>query len=769
MGVTEDKLLYLAETKRQIREAIESKGIAVTDGDTFRDYAVKIHAIDTGRDYGNPDYDDPVRFFDYDGTLLYSYSVNEFLALSFMPALPTCSGLICQGWNNSLTEAQEYVRDTGYLDIGAIYITDDGKSRFYIKIYDIDTPIRINFIQEANNAVIVDWGDGTPQEASPSDVSVVSMEHQYEATGEYCVSLEVLLGTITLGNGKQIANTNADYESFFFNERFFHSLFKVHIGNGVSLLERKALNSNALSIITLPNIPIRLEEGAITGQMTYMSLPAQLEEDSSVSPSLCINSNTLKTLSLNVWGTFSPIWISAPLERVFEKCTSTGAYSTYATADFSRKMFVWALPSNIKSASAEPYRGTIPFTELKLPRNLESLSLKSCAALQSLDIPESVHTLNLEGCSALTKIKIPKGVESFNATAFKYCSSLMWCDFSGFENIPKVGVGAFDSCPCKIIVPHWLYDDWVVSTNWDTYSSKIIKYIDISECTSLIITSAKDVVGNATTTKVQYRAVVNGTRYNGEYVTGVVVTGTGTSNEFPQNTSSNAITREISFTLGGRTATTTITHKKYRDLRIICTYKATSTSSNTQLLYSSFLLYSEYFEPMMTVDGSEVALANAYKFSTTGNHEVIFKVRTDAEITTLYNMFYGITTLTEVDFCDVDLSAVTGTATTSGTACLFYGCTGLTSVTFPDTIQYLGYRMFYNCKAMKNLTIPLSAAPEVYGADTFGSSSYWMGYNNRTAGTNKLRVPAGATGYDVAPWKSYVLSTSYCGFAIEEY
>ena len=38
-----------------------------------------------------------VRFFDYDGTLLYSYSTDDFLALTELPELPTKEGLICQG------------------------------------------------------------------------------------------------------------------------------------------------------------------------------------------------------------------------------------------------------------------------------------------------------------------------------------------------------------------------------------------------------------------------------------------------------------------------------------------------------------------------------------------------------------------------------------------------------------------------------------------------------------------------------------------------
>jgi hypothetical protein len=39
----------------------------------------------------------PVRFIDYDGTVLHTYSINDFLALESMPSNPEHKGLISQG------------------------------------------------------------------------------------------------------------------------------------------------------------------------------------------------------------------------------------------------------------------------------------------------------------------------------------------------------------------------------------------------------------------------------------------------------------------------------------------------------------------------------------------------------------------------------------------------------------------------------------------------------------------------------------------------
>ena len=72
-----------------------------------------------------------VNFRDYDGTILYSYTVDEAAALTELPPLPEHSGLICQGWNWSLDDIKAMGRA---VEVGAMYITDDGKTRIYIHL-----------------------------------------------------------------------------------------------------------------------------------------------------------------------------------------------------------------------------------------------------------------------------------------------------------------------------------------------------------------------------------------------------------------------------------------------------------------------------------------------------------------------------------------------------------------------------------------------------------------------------------------------------------
>lgn len=386
-----------------------------------------------------------------------------------------------------------------------------------------------------------------------------------------------------------------------------------------------------------------------------------------------------------------------------------------------------------------------------------------CTLLQTVVLPNNIKHIGyymFSACYAVTKFTVlaetapSVGTHAFGSSA----------GYAMGKNNRNMGKNLFFVPPYSngydsgLWVSRLLSPAYCGFTRMDAYS--------IAEVTELNITADDVALGNKTSTTVHWNAVANVYfTEGGRYVEGIAITGDATA-EIPQNTSSSAVTREVSFTFCGVTATTTITHGPYKDYRIVCKYNVTSTTSSTALLYTKFA-WLDY----MIVEGQQVDVATSYTFSTTGEQEVIFKVNDEANITSVYQMFRERASLLEVDFCETDLSKVTSTSKSSGTAYLFYNCTKLRSVVFPDSLKHMGYYMFYNCKLMASLTIPLVEAPSIYGDYTFGSSSasYSMGYTNRAAGTNILRIPAGATGYDTGAWTERVLSTSYCGFTIEEY
>lgn len=160
MATITENLQIIKNSTADIKQAILDKGGTI-NGD-ITTWANSIVNIPSGGLGSSSLSKGDVTFYDYDGTILHSFSKDEFLALAEMPPLPRQQGLICQEWNWSYEDAIEYVTEYGVLDVGATYITDDGKTRLYIRIAAegrMDVPLY--FQQTVANGVIIDWGDGS--------------------------------------------------------------------------------------------------------------------------------------------------------------------------------------------------------------------------------------------------------------------------------------------------------------------------------------------------------------------------------------------------------------------------------------------------------------------------------------------------------------------------------------------------------------------------------------------------------------------------------
>lgn len=218
MGQIAQQLLALNSAKHAIRQAINDKGGGpLSKGDPLSAYPDAIAAIPTGGGVK------AVVFFDYDGTIVTSYSVEDFLELEEMPENPEHDGLTAQGWNWSLADAQAYVQKYGVLYVGQMYKPTDGKLHLVI-ILSKDLTFRFNITG------LVDWGDGSATQSASGQVS-----HAYAAAGKYEVTVEVV--------------TSID-DSAFYNCYALHS---VVIPEGVISIAGSAFsNCFALHSIVIP-------------------------------------------------------------------------------------------------------------------------------------------------------------------------------------------------------------------------------------------------------------------------------------------------------------------------------------------------------------------------------------------------------------------------------------------------------------------------------------------------------------------------------------
>lgn len=166
-----------------VADAIRKKG-GTTDALVFPDeYISAILAIKTGEDTAY------VNFYDYDGTLLYSYTLEEAQALTALPDGPVHDGLVFDGWNYSLENVKSL---TKAMNIGAMYSTDDGMTRIYIHLEEGRTSPMLGICP--NGTVTVDWGDGTDADVL-TGTSLTTVQwtptHHYASHGDYIIRLAI--------------------------------------------------------------------------------------------------------------------------------------------------------------------------------------------------------------------------------------------------------------------------------------------------------------------------------------------------------------------------------------------------------------------------------------------------------------------------------------------------------------------------------------------------------------------------------------------------
>lgn len=193
---------------------------------------------------------DDVTFIDYDGSILYSYSLAEAQALTELPALPSHEGLVCQGWNWTL-EAIKALNQP--VTVGAMYITDDGATRLHIRIATVGrmtVPLYIG--QTVSGGVSIDWGDESATETL-SGTGNVNTSHTYAEPGDYVISLMPQGGcTLSLGSGSS-SNCVMGLTQQVTYRVYCNMLQDVSIGKNVTSIGDSAFrNCYSLANITIP-------------------------------------------------------------------------------------------------------------------------------------------------------------------------------------------------------------------------------------------------------------------------------------------------------------------------------------------------------------------------------------------------------------------------------------------------------------------------------------------------------------------------------------
>lgn len=405
-----------------------------------------------------------VNFYDYDGTLVNSYTKNEFLALNEMPANPTHEGLTAQGWNWNLQDAKTYVTDYGKLNIGEMYNTDDGSVRITIRLEDGRLSPYLGFA--VNGTATIDWGDGSSSQnvTGTDNTTTIFTLHNYTQAGEYVISISSENDIYILGSSTKTClltangSTTYDYRSYAYGNSIIRIDGVTNIGNGAFG------GCHSLSSITIPSGVTSIGTSAFEECYSLLSVTIP-------------NSVT----SINNNGFYNCVSLSNI--TISNSVTSIGMSTFYQCYSLSNI----TIPSSATDISYYVFNTCHSLSSVTIPNGVTDFKsdfFRACYSLSNITLLRSVTNIGEECfifCHSLSSVIIAGNVTYVGTKAFYQCFSLAICDFSNNTSIPRLSnANAFSGIPsdCKIIVPDDLYEDWIAANNWSTYADNIISKSD---------------------------------------------------------------------------------------------------------------------------------------------------------------------------------------------------------------------------------------------------------------------------------------------------
>lgn len=408
-----------------------------------------------------------VNFYDYDGTIVYSYTAEEFIELTSMPANPNHSNdaipLTAQGWNWTLADAKAYVEAYGFLDIGQMYKTTDEKTHILMHIYP--GYMRPVLTIMADSSIEVDWGDGEYsfwnigdegdiKSATKSiNYEYVQLLHDYAESGDYDITLSCA-GTICFPSGEDICSL-FKHEKEINNERssnlarripYINGILQIYLSNNINYINEQAFyNCPNLTSITIPNNVVHIDQMAFGNcfHLTSITIP-----------------NNVVSID----------------DSVFSHCSNLTSIT---------------IPKSVQQIGAYAFDSCISLISIALPDGIqiiENSTFSYCISLTRITIPNSVESIGSEAfldCNLLIYIYIPDSVTSIHSYAFDNCYNILECvmDPAVPPEIPSVEDGGLFpeiTNDCIIYVPENSLEAYKTAEVWSNYAAYMQPFSEYS-------------------------------------------------------------------------------------------------------------------------------------------------------------------------------------------------------------------------------------------------------------------------------------------------
>lgn len=446
-----------------------------------------------------------VNFYDYDGTLLYAYTVEEAQKLKSLPKLPTQPGLVCQEWNWTLDDIKE---QNGKVNVGATYTTDDGKTRLYIKIAEeIRTTVSVWFTQSVKNGVTIDWGDGSDTETTSGE-GRVSLSHTYADIGDYVISMDVVDGCNTVlghSDGTSVLGkaSGANYDCLCMLQKaeigdriyqisystfyYCYSLSTVSIPKDTIVFGSTFLECISLKSVVLPNGTLKVYEHMFKNcqSLQNVAMPKSVTAIESYAFNSCysLTEIILHRGITSIGENAFIVCYSIESIEIPEGVTSIGG-SAFSQC-YSLKSVV--VPGSVTSVGMYAFSKCISLTNFEMPKTVKAVSqymFSESGLLKKVIMHEGVTKIEqyaFNKCTSLTSVEMPESITSIETYAFFYCYSLKSIVIP--KKVKTIGASAFSNCRIltRVVMP-----PSVTSIGGSAFSSCVgMKIYDFTQHTSV--------------------------------------------------------------------------------------------------------------------------------------------------------------------------------------------------------------------------------------------------------------------------------------------
>ena len=484
-----------------IADAIREKGGTNAQLTFPNEFVSAIENLPTGG--GTVATGNDVVFYDYDGTIVASYSASAFAQLSQLPANPTHTGLVAQGWNWSLANAKTFVtaHPNDQLNIGQMYITESGNTEIDVVMQEgrLEPILTIT----VKGTITVDWGDETtPDTVTGTSLSTrQAVSHTYAQAGTYTISISAEENNrygFSGSNQYTLLRKNTIEDE---NRTYTNTIQHIRIGSNTEIKNYAFYNCHSLMNITIPNSVTSIGSNAFLNcySITSVTIPDTITSIGSGMLQYCyslasitIPNGVTSIGNYAFYGCCSLTSITTP-----DTATNFGNYvfhSCYSLTDVTipddmtsigTGMFTYCeslssvtIPDSTTSIGNQAFQYCYSLTNIIILGRVTSIgdqAFQTCYSLSNIIIPDSVTSIGKQAfnsCRSLASITIPDSVTSIGDNAFKNCYGVAEYHILP-TNPPTAGTTLFDGIvsDCIIYVPAASLEAYKTAENWSNYAS----------------------------------------------------------------------------------------------------------------------------------------------------------------------------------------------------------------------------------------------------------------------------------------------------------